>query len=841
MAGIKVKFWVSGFGAPALAPLLMACTGGHEPNVGRVQESLPSGGVFISEVRARAGTTPLQYVELHNAGDSTVSLANFKLRRYAPGSSTPTNEQTLSGTIAPGGTKVIVKNSHAAAFLATYGFAADIGGVGPNGTGRDAYELVDGSTPVDVYGEIGADGLCTNWNYVDKVATRNLRVVRGSETEQLTTARGFVRSEWTITPGGSGNPGSHTLSAGSVYISEVQAHTTPLSPVRFVELCNASEAAVNLSGYTLQRYTDDTTVPTHADALTGTIPAGGTFVIAKPTGVDEFEAEYGIAPDAAEPAAAVDGVHATELVKNGASCDVYGQIGVSNPTPSWRYVERSAERRPGSMDGSIAFLDPGWEMDWQITRGPGTPGSHACGRSHAAVPVTGQTQCFSPTTNLVLSECVLAADPTVKPGEGQDGHLRAGILFPNPRFKDNTNGTVSDVLTGLTWLKNANCFNVRKTWKDALDVSKDLADGQCGLTDGSEIGEWRLPTVRELMSLIDYGHGNNEKPALSNLAGTGACPLANNPNDPNDPTNCPLQNIRGGYYWTSTTVVSGEGGAANTTADGARAWGVRLWNGAVLPRHKYFNAPTPGVFDITTWWVLPVLAKSATAGGPAPVQATGAKTCWDPNPAHYPIDPVTGDPDETVSPNTVCCNSADAQGQDGAIQAGVRAPRKRFTDNGDTVTDNLTGLTWLKETGWCMPDPNTPSIGRSWADALAVIKNPAAFGCSLPPGDWRLPNIKEFQSLIDFDSGHSVFTDPALPDNHPFIGKNGASGVAYAYYWSSTTTAHDPAYAWQYAPVVGITHFNVNSANEECGESCQLDKGTLFGVWPVQGPRATTR
>jgi hypothetical protein len=97
---------------------------------------------------------------------------------------------------------------------------------------------------------------------------------------------------------------------------------------------------------------------------------------------------------------------------------------------------------------------------------------------------------------------------------------------------------VADLLTGLIWLKNANCFNnQRKTWKKALDAAKDLVEDECGLTDDYELGDWRLPTVRELMSLIDYGY---EEPALSNLAGTGHCPIANNPNDPNDPTNCPL-------------------------------------------------------------------------------------------------------------------------------------------------------------------------------------------------------------------------------------------------------------------------------------------------------------
>ena len=45
-----------------------------------------------------------------------------------------------------------------------------------------------------------------------------------------------------------------------------------------------------------------------------------------------------------------------------------------------------------------------------------------------------------------------------------------------------------------------------------------LKSGQCGLTDGSVAGNWRLPNVKELQSLIDFAYS---KPALSNAVGTG--------------------------------------------------------------------------------------------------------------------------------------------------------------------------------------------------------------------------------------------------------------------------------------------------------------------------------
>ncbi len=64
----------------------------------------------------------------------------------------------------------------------------------------------------------------------------------------------------------------------------------------------------------------------------------------------------------------------------------------------------------------------------------------------AAVPKTGQVTSYSP---------------------GDDGDLQRGVPWPNPRFTDNADGTVTDNLTGLIWLKNANAFGAWD-WTDPL-------------------------------------------------------------------------------------------------------------------------------------------------------------------------------------------------------------------------------------------------------------------------------------------------------------------------------------------------------------------------------------
>lgn len=101
-----------------------------------------------------------------------------------------------------------------------------------------------------------------------------------------------------------------------------------------------------------------------------------------------------------------------------------------------------------------------------------------------------------------------------------------------------------------------------------------------------------------------------------------------------------------------------------------------------------------------------------------------------------------------------------------------------------------------------------------WPQALLNANTLAHGSCGLTDGseagDWRLPNIKELHSLIDFRH-----TDPALPTGHPF------SGVSSAFYWSSTTDASDQGFVW-------IVHLNY-------GFISGLEKDASRPMWPVRG------
>ena len=125
---------------------------------------------------------------------------------------------------------------------------------------------------------------------------------------------------------------------------------------------------------------------------------------------------------------------------------------------------------------------------------------------------------------------VAATGQTTQYAPGDDGAEQAGVAWPKPRFVDNQDGSVSDRLTGLVWLKNANCFG-RVSWEDSLLLPQLLVQGSCGLTDGSLAGDWRLPNVLELFGLVDLGE---HQPAL--VAGH------------------PFLNVQLDFYWSGTTL-----------------------------------------------------------------------------------------------------------------------------------------------------------------------------------------------------------------------------------------------------------------------------------------------
>ena len=175
------------------------------------------------------------------------------------------------------------------------------------------------------------------------------------------------------------------------------------------------------------------------------------------------------------------------------------------------------------------------------------------------------------STGYTLDQVYEKAIPTQVPKTGQttsyatgdDGDLEKGVAWPGTRFTDNSDGTVTDNLTGLIWLKDANCFGY-EWWTDALTYCNDLANGECSLTDSSSAGDWRLANVRELLSLIDWAYNG---PALSNDNGDGQWTSG---------ADSSFTDVKSAYYSSSTT----------DTDITTEVWIVNLTNGNAVPASK---------------------------------------------------------------------------------------------------------------------------------------------------------------------------------------------------------------------------------------------------------------
>ncbi len=215
---------------------------------------------------------------------------------------------------------------------------------------------------------------------------------------------------------------------------------------------------------------------------------------------------------------------------------------------------------------------------------------------------------------------------------GEDGDLQLGVAWPNPRFTDNGDGTVKDNLTGLIWLKDAGALG-QMNWETALTNCAAVSNGMYGLTDGSVAGDWRLPNLLELRSLIRYdSHG----PAVSDTTGTGQWTAGD-----------PFTNIQSLQYWSSTTYASSTGNAY-------------IWYAL------YGGTETAGKNN--SYYVWPVRGTSSVTNI-APIPKTGQTTSYT----------ATGGEDGDLQLGVAWPNPRFTDNGDG------------------TILDNLTELVWLKD------------------------------------------------------------------------------------------------------------------------------------------------
>jgi hypothetical protein len=298
---------------------------------------------------------------------------------------------------------------------------------------------------------------------------------------------------------------------------------------------------------------------------------------------------------------------------------------------------------------------------------------------------TGQTSHYAVTGGAIS---------TPSPGDalyGQD----ADHTGNTPAYQDNADGTVTDLNTDLMWQQSPDMIN-KSTFDEAVAnaASFDLAS----------YDDWRLPSIKELYSLMDFS-GSTGMTAASSVPYIDTNYFDFEYGDES------VERFIDAQYCSSTEYVW-------TTMNGDHTvFGVNFADGRI----KGYGTNAPH----------------------------GEKTFF--------VRYVRGNADYGVND---------------------------FSDQGDgTIVDHATGLMWEQDNN---------GEGLNWEEALAWVaqkNNENHLGYD----DWRLPNAKELQSIVDYSRSPAT-TDSAAIDplfNASAILDEGGE-MNWPFYWTSTTHLDGP-------------------------------------------------
>jgi hypothetical protein len=292
---------------------------------------------------------------------------------------------------------------------------------------------------------------------------------------------------------------------------------------------------------------------------------------------------------------------------------------------------------------------------------------------------TGLNYCFD---TLIVIPCPQTATPFY----GQDSQHNGNQFF----FQSNNDGTVTDLNTGLMWQQFL--FENKYSYEDALAAADTFSLG--GYTD------WRLPSIKEIYSLIDFR-------GITGLNAAQSTPYINTNYFEFRYGDETVERFIDAQYASSTEYVG-------TTMNGAfTIFGVNFADGRI----KGYGTMTP----------------------------QGAAKLFE-------VKYVRGNTNYGIN---------------------------NFVDIGDgAISDYATGLMWSKSDN---------GNGLNWEEALSwvYLKNQENY---LGHNDWRLPNAKELQSIVDYTRSPQTTNSPAINSVFnvtPILDEGGE--INYPFYWTGTT------------------------------------------------------
>lgn len=277
---------------------------------------------------------------------------------------------------------------------------------------------------------------------------------------------------------------------------------------------------------------------------------------------------------------------------------------------------------------------------------------------------------------------------------GQDANYQGNT----PAYIDNQNGTVSDQVTRLMWTQDP---GEKVTYAQAVANAKKCRVG--GYND------WRLPTIKELYSLIQFN-------------GTDPDPMSS---DASELTPFIDQNFFAFRY------------------------------GDASKRERIIDSQ----FATSTKYVSTTMR--------------GAETMFGVN---FADGRIKGYPIESPRGKSLYYTLY--------VRGNTAYGSNHFVDNLDgTITDEATGLTWMKVDS---------GRGMDWPTALEYAENQTQGGYN----DWRLPNAKELQSIVDYtrspDTTQSAAIDPIFESTEI---QNEGGADDFPSYWTGTSHIRAGAHA----------------------------------------------
>lgn len=354
---------------------------------------------------------------------------------------------------------------------------------------------------------------------------------------------------------------------------------------------------------------------------------------------------------------------------------------VSGESDSDLGVTLTFKQRTVAADGSVSYV-PAYTLSYSAAaKASATTTPTASAAATFAIVDTAQTASYNATKEITAPAAGAAF-------YGQDAQHQ-GL---QPSYKDNGDGTVSDLNTGLMWVK---ARSAAMAWEAAS--SGAASSRVAGYSD------WRMPTVKELYSLIKYSGAQGAS----------------------------MTSTAGYVPFIDTSVFDFAYGSGSTTT-GERVIDVQDWS--------------------SNLYVGKVMTGQSVAFG---VNFADGRIKGYPVTASKYVRYVRGN-----------------------ASYGVNA----YQDNGDgTVTDRATRLMWAQADS---------GVGMDWQAALAWVqeKNAQKY---LGHSDWRLPNVKELQSIVDYSRAPKA-SDASRqgPAIDPLLSctaiTNEGGEKDYPFYWSST-------------------------------------------------------